>query len=84
MSALLEQKLLDAVTIRSMADPHDEIVLTDLPVIKAGTHPANEKVRCSLMSKVDMTRGDCELLVRCLDNYLEEEPELHTSAVTEE
>ncbi len=46
-----------------------EIVLKDLPVIKAATLPNSEKQHDWLLNKTEMTRGECLLLDSILQNY---------------
>lgn len=49
----------------------DPIVLRDLPQVRPATMPKNIKQEDTLLNKVDMTRGECDQLIRAIDNALE-------------
>lgn len=42
---------------------------TDISPTRVATHPQNDKIQDSLLTKIEWSEEDCELLISCLRNY---------------
>lgn len=68
--------------MRNIDQEAEEVVLSGLPVVRAGSMPSNAKQEDSLLNKTEMTRGDCRLLARICRSYMSDYGEYPTEHET--